>query len=209
MTRLTLKKYKQQGFTLVELAVVGIFLGLLAVFAISAFNGSATSSTRAKALAEASSKVSANWGLVIQYCRIPSDISATAVSSLSLGNVSRANLSYLLGSDSSLNTNYISCINQAGIRQLLGVSTGAAGSEKVQEYPIGSVATLNIAGRSYLAITYSNVPDNVVLSAYNQLSSASGASTATALPVSDSADQQLRFSTVTAGVRSLTFINPI
>lgn len=202
------KRY-QEGFTLVELAVVGIFLGLLAIFAISSFNNSATTSARAKGLAEASLKISSNWGLISQYCSISPDISATAVSSLALGNISRSNLAYLIGSDGSLNSSYISCINQSGIRQLSGVATGTAGSEKVQNYAISSVVTTNIAGRNYLAITYSNVPEEVVLAGYNQFSSATSASTAITLPSSDSTDRQFRFSTVTANTRSVTLLNSI
>lgn len=203
------KLKRQKGFTLIELAVVGIFLGILAVFAISSFNASATNSARAKGLAEASLKLTSTWSLVVQYCNISPDISSVAVSSLSLGNIARSNTAYLLGSNSSLNTTYTACISQSGIRQLFGTSTGAAGAEKVQDYSISSVSTLNIAGRNHLAVSYSEVPESVALVAYNQLSSVPGAATVASLPASDNSDKQYRFSTVTAGKRTITIINPI
>lgn len=203
----------QQGFTLIELAIVGIFLGLLAVFAISMFANSATDTTKGKSLYEAATKVSDNWGVLAQACGIPTDITSTVVSNDTVATTTaRKNLAMLLGSTSAspvAATAYQSCYNNSGIRPLNGTSTGAAGAEKVSGYNI-SVANTTVGGKNAVAITYAAVPENVVLSMYNSYSSVAGASTATTLPATaDTTDSQIRFTVATSGARDVTIVRAL
>ena len=204
----------QQGFTLIELAIVGIFLGLLAVFAISMFANSATDTTKSKSLYEAATKLADNWGILAQTCGQPNDIGTTLISNASdTGATTTAlkNLAMLLGSTSAspvAATAYQACYTNSGIRPLNGVSTGSPGSETVQTYAI-SVANKVVNGRNAVAVSYAGVPDNVVLAMYNSYSSASGAPAATTLPASDATDNQLQFGTATSGKRSVTVIRTL
>lgn len=202
----------QQGFTLIELAIVGIFLGLLAVFAISMFANSATDTTKAKSLYEAATKIADNWGILAQTCGQPNDISATLISNDAVVTGTPAkNLAMLLGSTTATQvaaTAYQACYTNSGIRPLSGVSTGSAGSETVQGYPI-TVANKTINGRNALAVSYAGVPENVVVAMFNSYSSYAGASAATSLQASDTADNQLQYSTATAGKRTVTVIRSL
>lgn len=209
----TLGRQVQKGFTLIELAIVGIFLGLLAIFAISMFSNSATDSTKGKALYEAATKVADNWGILAQSCNVSSDITATAISADTVTGTARKNFALLSGSTSAASpvvATYQACYNSSGVRPLNGATTGAAGAEKVNGFGVSAVANATVGGRNAVAVTYTNVPDNVVLFMYNTYSSASGASTATAAPATaDTTDNQLRFTAPTGGLRDVTVIRPI
>lgn len=204
----SLRKSLNKGFTLIELAIVGLFLGLLAVFAITQFSGSATDSTRANGLYEATTKMADNWALVSQQCAIPSDITQTAVSAGTAATTQGKNISMLLGNVGAAAA-YQTCVTASGIRPLNGMSTGVQGSETIQGYTVTAAnATLN--NRNAVAITYTAVPENVILPLYNKYSSAAGAATATALPAAaDTTDSEIRFTVATSGKRDLTIIRPL
>lgn len=203
----------QQGFTLIELAIVGIFLGLLAVFAISMFANSATDTTKAKSLYEAATKIADNWGILASTCGQSNDIGSTLISNdtVATGTPAR-NLAMLLGSTSAnpvAVTAYQSCYTNSGVRPLSGVSTGSAGAEKVQGYAI-TVANTTVNGRNAVAVSYAAVPDNVVLAMYNSYSSVSGANTATTLSATaNTTDPQLQFGAPTSGARTVTVIRSL
>ncbi len=201
------RKAVQKGFTLIELAIVGLFLGLLAVFAITQFSGSATDTTRANGLYEASSKLGDNWALIAQQCSIPSDVTATAVSAGTASTTAGKNLSLLVGNASAA-ASYTSCVSQSGVRPLTGLTTGGQGAESVQGYAT-TLANTTVGGRNAMAITFANVPDNVIIPLYNKYSSVSGASTATALGTSDTTDNQIQFGTATGGKRNLTIVRSL
>lgn len=203
-----LRKSLQKGFTLIELAIVGLFLGLLAVFAITQFSGSATDNTRANGLFEATTKMGDNWALVAQQCGVSSDITATVVSAGTAATTQGKNLSMLLGNVGAVAA-YQSCVASSGIRPLNGLSTGVQGSEAIQSYPV-ALGTATVNGRTAVTATYSGVPENIVLALYNKYSSVSGASTATALPATaDTTDNQIRFTVATSGKRDLTIVRPL
>lgn len=208
----------QQGFTLIELAIVGIFLGLLAVFAISMFASSATDTTKGKSIYEAVSKIGDNWGILAQSCGVSNDITSSLISNDAVATgTGRKNLSMLLGTakptvatDPIVTSAYVACYNNSGVKPLNGVSTGAAGAEKISGYSISGVANVTVAGKPAVAITLSAVPENIVLAMYNSYSSVAGANSASALPAAaDTSDAQVRFTTATAGARDLTIVRPL
>lgn len=198
----------QKGFTLIELAIVGLFLGLLAVFAISQFSGSATDSTRASGLVEASQKVADNWSLVAQTCGADSNITtlnlATNAATTPAANAA-GNLSMLLG-NTAAHDSFKSCFNQSGVRPLTNLAVGAAGAESVYGY-VMTVSNVLVNSRNALAVSYAGVPDSVTLALYNKMSSVANASTATAVPATaDTTDAAIRFSTATGGKRTVTLV---
>lgn len=198
----------QRGFTLIELAIVGLFLGLLAIFAISQFTAAATDTTRANGLIEASRKVADSWALISQSCGVSTDISATNISDGSGATavlIARENLSVLLGTRP-VRTTHERCFATSGVRPLSGVSQGAAGAEAIQGHVV-TVSNLTVSGRNALAMTLAGVPDSVTLPLYNRLSSVAGAATATAVPATaDTTDNGVRFSAPVGGTRTVTLI---
>lgn len=215
------RRSAQKGFTLIELAIVGLFLGLLAIFAISQFSGSATATTRANSIFEATTKIADNWAMVSQACGISSDItiaslaSATGATTTSgTAATATANLDVLLGVTPP-GTYYQSCYNSAGIRPLNGVATGGAGGELIQKLPV-TIGLLQVNGKNAVGITYGaantsaavTVTDDLILPLYNKYSSTVGASTVSAMPVTgESADNTIRFSVVAN--RTMTIVKSL
>lgn len=191
----SVKKASQKGFTLIELAIVGLFLGLLAIFAITQFSGSATTNTKANGLFEATTKIADNWALVAQSCGISTDITATDLTAAATTGPVNAkdNLNMLLGSASASAT-YSACVASSGIRPLNGLSTGGT-TPTIQGYAIG-VTNPGYSGRPTVAITYSGTPATLTLPLFNKYSSQTGASTATSVPSTpDTTDPVVQFNT--------------
>lgn len=195
----------QKGMTLIELAIVGLFLGLLALFGISQFSGSATDTTKAAGLYEASGKIADSWTLISQTCGTAIDI---ATSPISATPTAAKNLSVILGT-ATPDTGYTSCFNQSGVRPLAGLTTGAAGAEAVYGY---AVSAENVAASpKKLAVSYAAVPEELVLALYNKYSSAAGAKAASTLPATaDTSDAQIQFAAKGTGTtRVLTIVRPL
>lgn len=207
------RRSAQKGFTLIELAIVGIFLGLLAIFAITQFSGSATDTTKANGIFEATTKIADNWSLLAQSCGISSDITATdltVANGTPSATTAANNLDVLLGV-STVNGSFSGCYATSGVRPLVGVSTGGAGAETIQGYKV-SAANTTIVGRNALALTFGDsskyVPDSLILPLYNKYSSASGAASATSIPNAPSAtDNVVRYTINTA--RQLTLVRAL
>jgi Tfp pilus assembly protein PilE len=198
------RKAANKGFTLIELAIIGLFLGLLAVFAVSQFSSSAADTTRVTGLQEVAQKVADNWALLAQSCGVSSDVTALNLVTNNATGAAAGNLSLLLG-NSTPHATYTNCFNQSGVRPMSNMAKGSAGSETIYDYPI-TLGSTTVGGRPAMLVNFANVPENVALIAYNRFSSASGAATATSLPASDTSDTSLRLSTASAGKRTVTFV---
>lgn len=192
----------QKGFTLIELAIVGLFLGLLAIFAITQFSGSATDSVKANGLYDAANKIAENWSMISMQCGTTTDITASPVADSASPSAAK-NLSVLLGT-SAVGSAYQGCYNQSGVKPLTGLAQGTAGAETIHGYAV--TVTKGSTDRS-VKVTFAAVPDNVVLPLYNKYSSVAAAKNATDVPATaDSTDPQVQFTALSGGVRSLTLL---
>lgn len=204
-----LRRSAQRGFTLIELAIVGLFLGLLAIFAITQFSGSATDTTKANGLFEATTKIADNWSLIAQTCGISNDITAIDLTTGAASATAAANnLDVILGVTVPAPGAMQTCFNSSGVRPLNGVSTGTAGVETVQGYAV-TAGTLSANGRNALKITYGNatkyLPDTLILPLFNKYSSVTNASSTTTLPAAaDTSDKAIQFGA--SGARNLLLI---
>lgn len=192
---------KERGFTLIELAIVAVFLGILATFAISQFSGAATDSARARSLYDAAAKLSSNWSMATTACGVSTNL---ALSPLTVTPTAAKNLSMLLGTVPA-NPAYASCIINSGAKPLAGLTTGPAGAERLFTYPVSAVST---SSRT-LEISFANVPESVVLSAYQKYNSDPGAPTAASVPAAaDTSDPLMEYSAPSGGTRTITFVMP-
>ena len=201
------KQSAKKGFTLIELAIVGIFLGLLALFAIAMFGSNATTATKAKGLYEAATKTADNWAVLSQSCGLTSNVKET---DLTGGNDTTGanNLSLLLGTSAKpVAKAYEACYAASGIRPLSGTSKGAPGEETVYEFPM-TVSASSASGS--MGISYANVAPEVALAMYQAYSSAPKASIATTMPpTADDTDPQLRFSAPVDGKYTVTIMRAL
>ena len=202
------KRAAQKGFTLIELAIVGLFLGLLAIFAISQFSGSATDTTRANAMFEASTKIADSWALLVQNCGIGNDITTTNISGTSASDptgIAAANLDVLLG-NATPGATYTACYASSGVRPLTGLSVGGAGAEQILAHAVVA-GTQKINDRTALALTFKATPESQILPLYNKYASVSTAATAATVPTSASTDNVIQFPAGAAGsARDLTIV---
>lgn len=194
-----IRRSLNKGFTLIELAIVGLFLGLLAVFAISQFSGSATDNTRANSLVEASQKLADNWSLIAQQCGISTDV--TAVSLTGGASAADNNLSLLVG-NASPSATYTSCINLSGVRAMSGLTTGAAGAEKVNDF----VVDLNTPSAGKFGVAYQAVPDQLALVLWTKLT---GQTTLPAAADATTAPNAITLGAPTSGKRTVTLVRAL
>lgn len=204
------RKSVQKGFTLIELAIVGLFLGLLAVFAISQFSGSATDSTRANGLSESAQKIADNWALVSLACGVDSNVTTLNMVDNNTTTPAAKNLSMLVGNAAPNATAFANCFNQSGVRPLNNLTQGAAGAESIYGYAV-TLGNTTVNGRNAMTVSFANVPENVFLSLYNKLSSVSGAASATSVPAAtvDTTDPAIRFTANASGRRTVTLVRAL
>ncbi|MFY7950254.1 MAG: hypothetical protein ACOVRP_13660 [Gemmatimonas sp.] len=192
----------QKGFTLIELAIVGLFLGILAIYAVSQFTGGGADKAKANSLYEAATKMTDNWSLIAMECGISKSVGGTTGS----GKTNKANLSYLLGTSGTAPTGTnATCLSQSGARPLSGVSAGAAGSETVQGFAV-SIADIGSASSGVVGISYAVVTPSVFQAAYDRF----GPGGTPAASLTASASTPFAWSAADAsGNRTITFVRPL
>lgn len=203
LTKTNKRAKQQKGLTLIELAIVGLFLGLLALFAVNKFSSKVTVGTKSLGLYQAADQLAQAWGTATANCGISRDITAsdfTADTASAAGN-----LSALLGTGA-VNSDYAACFSSSGIKTLNGLAAGPQGNEAVYGYRVSA----STPAPDRIALTFTAVPEELILPLFNKYSSATGAATATTLPaVADTTDSTIRFSAATNGKRDLTIVRTL
>lgn len=192
----------QKGFTLIELAIVGLFLGILAVYAISQFTGGGADKAKSAALYEAATKLTDNWSLITMECGISKSVGGTT----STAATNKANLSYLLGTSSTLPTGTnATCIANSGARVMGSLSSGAAGSEKVQGFDV-QIADVGSASSGVVGVTFKAVTPSVFAAAFEKY----GPGGTAAASVTAATTTPFAYGVADAsGNRDITFVRPL
>lgn len=195
-------RHAQKGFTLVELLVVLIVVGIIAVLAVPSLLGS-TSSARAETLRDAATKMAMNWQIMNQSCGTSKDVTSAITSAGTAG----ASLD-LIFRGTGLTAAYSGCYNTSGVRALVEMAKGSGGSYTVNDYAV------SVSGGSSVAapyqVTFTGVPVDIALPLYQKLSAASGAANATAMPSSaDTTDNAFRFTAPSGGTTNVTILRVI
>lgn len=201
------RRRAQGGYSLVELAIIGMFLGLLSVFSIDQVSTQATQKYEAAALWETKKKVTEGWNMVWQVC----GLSPASVSTVSVGNGAASaavnNLALVAGLVQPTAT-YQRCFQATGIRPLAPAILGTPAAPAGMKYPLSwAYATVN--GSKAMLISFAGVPDEVVLSVYQRYSNVAGAAATVSLAstATDTTDSAVRFTASAAGKRTLTLVH--
>jgi len=200
---------RQKGYTLLELAIIAMFLGLLSVFSIQQLSTTVTYAYQATALRETTRKLAEGWNVLRQVC----GVSSTAVTTTSLGNgtgTAAVNNLALIAGLTSAAAGYAGCYNSTGLRPLYPAVGGTAVAPKVLDFDVSWTHTV-VNGNRALILSYAGVPDEVVLSAFQRYSHVAGASGTAVLAAAttNTTDAAVRFTASVAGKRTLSLIHPL
>ncbi len=201
----------QRGYSLLELAVIGVFLGLLSVFSIDQISARVGDSQRANSLYQNSKKLAEGWSVVWQFCALSPD----SVGYLSVGtavgtNTAAANNMSLMAGKTPVASAYSRCFTNTGLQPMSSVMVGAAGSEQFLGYLV-SWQYSGVFGRHGIMVSYAGVPDDVLLPLYRKHSRvATAASTYSLAPTAtDNSDAAVQFTASTGGKRTVSILHPL
>ena len=192
-----LKLKRQAGVTLIELIIVVLIVGFLAIVGARAFSSSGVSDTaKAQALFEGCTKISTNIVLLAN---------AAGVSSVYTSNVMPATGSNLLdviaNGSGSMATAYQSAWTEAGLTPLSDVLKGSGGSYTINGYAV----TFGGGGTAPHTCAMS-VPDAVVNALVDKYGSGTPPTSSTA---TDTTNGTIRYTASTSGNRTVTIVRPL
>lgn len=198
---------RQRGYTLLELAIIGMFMGLLAVFSVDQISSRVGDTQKANAVWLNSKRLADGWSALWQFC----GLSADSMAQVSVGNGASdagANNISLLAGLVPANAGYTRCVATAGLRPMSTVMTGPAGSTKFMGYPT-TWAYANVFGRHAVMVSYANVPEDVFLPLYRKHSKVAGAESTYSMvyTATDNTDPSFRYSAATTGRRTVSLIH--
>jgi prepilin-type N-terminal cleavage/methylation domain-containing protein len=195
----SLKKTAQKGFTVIELIIVVILLGVLIVIVAGQFTQGTTDSSRAFALYESAKKLGSNWSLLNQSCGTSTQLIGTGPSATGavVATTSTALKVLFEGGTSQVKPEYAACYTQSNIKPLSAIGQrDATGAWKVQGFAVEMAG----GGNGTLQVIYRNVPDAVIQPLVTRYGSGQPS-----LAASDTSDPNIQYS-AGSGVRDLTIL---
>lgn len=191
---------KQSGFTLIELVIVVVVLGLLAIVGARAFsNTNISEGSKAQAMFEGCSKLSTSAILVANEAGVSSAVTGSALPAGTAGATTL--LDVLAGGFDNMATAYQPAWTRAGVSPLSDVIKGSAGVYTLAGY------ALTFGGGGTTAHTcVVSVPDGVA----SALVVRYGAGTAPALAAdTDTSNATIRYTALASGNRTVTIRRPL
>lgn len=194
-----IQKGAQKGFTLIELVIVVVVVGFLALIMTKQFGANVSNGAKAAALYEGANKLTSNWMLLAQTAGTSSVVASSVLPN---GTTTPANtaLDVLIGGRTNVATAHQSAWDFSGLSPLRSLAQGSAGTYTIAGYGV----TLGGGGSTAMSVAYATVPDEIVL----QLVQKYGSGVAT-LAASDSTNANIQYGTVSSGARTVTIFKQL
>lgn len=155
---------RQKGFTLIEVLVVVVLIGILSTLIATQVGANASNGARAKTLYASAQKIATAWNLIVMQTGVSSNPADTALAA------SPANTALdiiMLGDDPSglVASAYASAFSRIGVKPMgdiaevaVAPAVGTAGQYRIIGYPV----TLAAGGAGKLNIVYAGVSREVL-----------------------------------------------
>lgn len=188
----------QKGFTLIEMIIVVVILGVLGAIVSRAIGSGASSGATAAALYESSNKLASNWSILTTQAGQSSTVSSNPLVDTVGGKTVE---DVLIGGDSNMAAAYTKYWKQAGIVPLTDIAQrDAGGFYTINSYKL----TLGGGGTTPISITFDAVPNEIVALVVQK----HGSGVAN-LATDDLTNSVVRYSADTGGKRNLTILKPV
>ena len=181
-------KIAQRGFTMVELVVVMIGIGILIALLAPNFGGTKDEGM-ALLLDKSAQTIAGNWVKVAQLCGTTTDVNYSPVPAA--GNTVA---DVLFNGSASVNSSYAGCYAQAHVN-LAEMAQGSTGSWKIGGYPI----SFSGGGTVAFCSGFTGVPDSIVLMLAQRYNNA-----LQTLAASDSTSRIVQYSVASNGTRTVS-----
>lgn len=190
----------QQGMTLIELIIVVVVVGMLAIVGARSFsNANISDSSKAQALFEGCSKLSQSLVLLANEAGVGSQVSGSALP-LGTGNYTTA-LDVLYSGTPAMATAYTSAWTRAGLSQLTDVIKGSNGS-----YTMAGFALTFDGGGTTAHTCQMSLPDSLAGALVQKYGSGTAPATASA---TDTTNATIQYTAATSGNRTVTILRPL
>lgn len=199
----------QRGYTLVEMGIIGMFLGLMSVFMIQQISSRVGDTQRAESVYVSSRKLSEWWSMVWQFCGLPPDsLSYTSVGNGAL-TAAINNMSLATGKVT-VAAGYASCYKNTGLRPMPAVFVGATGAQAFMGMPV-TWSYVFVNGRHAVMVSYANMSEDVFLPMYRKYSKVTGANSTYSMANSatDTTDVTIRYGARNSSGRTVSVIQPM
>lgn len=192
-------KAKQAGFTLIEMAIVVVIIGILAYVASRAFGTGVTGGAKATGLYEATNKITQSWSMLATQA---GQSTVIASSPLPDAATSKTPEDVVFRGQANIATAYQSAWTQGGLIALADMAQVASGGGYTVS---GHKVTLGGGGNSPLSVTFEGVPEDVAL----QIVQKHGSGVSALVATGDSTNNAVRYSAVTGGLTNVTIFKAI
>lgn len=197
------RRRAQAGFSLPEIIVVVVILGILAAIVARSLGGS-TDKTNATALIRMSQKLTDNWSMIAQTCGTTTDVDASPITTTA-DNA----LLLLIGGNGDASsgafavpTAYVSCYQQSKVLPLTDSAQWNGSEWRVSGYE-PTLAWDDTTGQPTLIVTYDNVPNAIAVATIQHF-------VPSVTTVNDTfSSPSITIATGTAGTQNITLRRPV